>query len=238
MKRNSILKGVGLFMVTWVIIAIVSFVIFRPIEHHTTPILVSSLAIIVSVILFLYVKRSIDYFSLISFFGMFIVLGIFYLIPISDNIPVDAIELNAQVSSSFEDRYDYAQALFYEIEGRWYSPIRQYFLEPHKVFFIKSFSFFWNTESYVDSNVQAQIFRKMLLASGRFSKEEVLVVQHWCVSSPHGVVKILHPDRTIYADLWAVDNFPREGVEETYEFGMYAKSPCNILGGRGFKELE
>jgi len=231
MKRDSILKGVGLFIMAWVIITIVSFVIFKPIERHTMPILISSIAIIVSIILFLYVKRVIDYVSLISFFGMFVVLGIFYLVPISDNIPVDAIELNAQVSSGFEDRYDYAQALFYEIEGRWYSPIRQYFLEPPKVFFIKSFSFFWNTESYVDSNVQAQMFRKMLLASGRFSKEEVRVVQHWCVSSPHGVVEIEHASGTIYGDLWAVDNFPREGVEEIYEFGMYARSPCNVLGG-------
>ena len=222
---NFFFRGIALFVLIWLINVFIAFVIFKPIESHTNYIMLSFLLADVTTITTLYLKKRINYFSLIGFFSMFVVIAILYFIPLSSNIPSDAIVLNNQISYKYEDRYDYAQALFYNLEKRWDSPIRQYMIEPHKVLLIRSFSYFWNTNGYVDSNIQAQIFTKLLIQSNRFSSDEVKVEEHWCTITPHGVVYIKGPIGPIYADLWAVDNFPE------YKFGMYAKRPCNHLGG-------
>ena len=138
------------------------------------------------------------------------------------------------ISNKNDNKYDYAKELFYEIEKNWDSPIRQYLLEPHKIFFIRDFNYFWNVKGYVDSKIQAQIYQRLLIDSKRFDGNEVILKQKWCVNSPHGMIIIKHSEQDIYADFWAVDGFPRPGIPEEYNFGQYAVKPCNKLEGEPY----
>ena len=202
----DMLKGLATLASAWLILSFFSFVVFSRAEEHTAPILISSLLVFVFLLVF-----------------------IFY-IPINDDIPEEAREFNENISERYEDRYDYAEALLFELNDLWISPVRQYLLEPHKNFFIKDFEYFWEEQgSYVDSNIQSQIYRNLLLESNRFEEDEVDLRRTVCTNSPHTYVAIIHEDREIYADLWASSYF------EEYEFGMYTSIPCNELLGERFE---
>lgn len=164
------------------------------------------------------------------FYGLsFPVAAGLFLIPINNNIPADARAFNDRLVAQHEERLDYARALFDILVERWSAPLRQYLLEPHKVFLIKDFRYFWSSEGgYVDSNAQAQMYRRLLIASGRFLPDEVELALLGCGLSPHAFVALHLGSQPIYADLWAADNVPG------YEFGMYAAAPCHELRGEPF----
>lgn len=230
----NLLKGILIIIILWFVNVFIAFVIFKPIDEHTKIIniswIITDIIIYIVLVKLKYTNKQVNIFALLTI----VLLIIIYLIPINSNIPKEAIELNKKISDNNTNKYEYAKALFYDIEKRWRSPIRQYLLEPHKIFFIRDFNYFWNVKGYVDSSIQAQIYRKLLLNSDRFNKNEVLFKQKWCVNSPHGVVIIKTAERDIYADLWAVDGFPRPGIPEKYFFGQYTARPCNKLTGEPF----
>jgi len=231
----NIFKGIALIVVLWAINTFIAFVIFTPTDEHTKIInitwLITDIALYIFLVKLKFINWQVNVFAILTVLTLVL---LYMFAPVNRNIPEEAISLNDELSSGHRDAYEYAEELFYEVEKKWGSPIRQYLLEPHKIFFIRDFEVLWNEEGYVDSSLQAQIYRRLLLASGRFGEEEVIVKQKWCVNSPHGVTVIHHPKKDIYADLWAVDNFPREGIDEEYQFGKYAVRPCDVLAGEGF----
>ena len=225
---KELFKGIILVFLIWIINIIIAFGIFSPTQQDTLIILISWFVIDVFLILFLFNRKLINKNVLIFSVMMMVVLGIFYLIPVNSNIPDSAKELNEEISSENSDRIKYAEELFFEIETKWNSPIREYLRQPQKVFFIKDFETLWNVEGYLPSNLQAQMYERLLIESGRFEINEIEFKNAFCSNSPHGFVII--EDR-IFADLWAVDTFPREGIEEVYEFGQRAEFPCDKLIG-------
>jgi len=230
----NLIKGILLIAILWIVNTFIAFVIFKPIDEHTKIInnfwIITDIVIYVSLYKFKHINWQVNLFALLTIF----LLILLYFVPINNNLPLEAIELNNNISNKHDNKYEYAKELFYEIEKKWNSPIRQYLIEPHKIFFIRDFKYFWNTKGYVDSDKQSQIYKKLLLNSKRFNKQEVIKKQKWCTNSPHGIVIIKHPEKDIYADFWAVDGFPRPSIDEEYEFGMYAAKPCNRLEGEGF----
>lgn len=230
MQVIDIVKGIGLIVLIWIVHVVVAFVIFN---RETSVSLIIPAWLVADATLYIillragFINRWVNIFAVL----FIVVLAIFYLIPISQTFSQEALELNTRISAQHDDKYQYAKELFFEMEGKWSSPVRQYLLEPHKVFFIKSGRYLWNVEEgkYVDSNTQASLYRNLLIQSGRFSDDEVVVEQHWCTNSPHGVVAIQKDDEILYADLWAVDNF------EGYKFGQYTASPCDVLTGKAFE---
>jgi len=158
-------------------------------------------------------------------FGLMVAL---YAIPLRGDLPPAALALNRKISDANKDRYEYARDLFHAIAGRFISPTREYLLEPQKIFLIKSASYYWKHRGYVPSHLQAQLYRRLLLASGRFSESEVVYETGRCYNSPHGYVIIRHPDRLIYADLWAAQNI------DDYQFGQLVEMPsCETLSLKG-----
>jgi hypothetical protein len=227
----NISKGIGLIILLWLINVFIAFVIFTPADEDTVRINITWLITDVLVLAGLYKIKLLNKWA-----GIFAILTIaflvlMYLTPISSRMPPEALELNQKISAEYDNKYDYAKALFFEIEKRWTSPVRQYLLEPHKVFFIKSPSFFWkHKDEYADSNIQAQIYSTLLLESNRFTEQEIVLKQKWCVNSPHRVVIIKAPERDIFADLWAVDHFGKAN----YSFGQYTLAPCEELTGEPY----
>lgn len=231
--RNALLgfgKGIGLLILLWAINAFIAFVIFNR-ETDIWLVLPTWFMFDASICVILYRGGLLDRFVALGAAISVLFLAILYLVPANNNFPDDALLLNKQLGARYGDNYEYAEALFSAVEKRWTSPTRQYLLEPHKVFFIKSAKYFWNLPkgAYVDSNVQAHLYRNLLLLSTRFAPEEIVVEQHFCTNSPHGVVVLKKDGEKIYADLWAVDNF-RE-----YRFGQYTKSPCDTLTGAAIR---
>jgi hypothetical protein len=218
-------KGLFLFWGFYGLLAAVAFGIF---SRETNAYLILGLFAVFAVVIWwlLWRNRLINWTTAAFFVLSFLIAAGLFFRPVNANIPSEALALNRDVSARHADRIDYAEALFFTLAERWTSPVRQYLLEPHKVFLFKDFGYFWSRKGeYVDSNVQAQMYRHMLLASGRFGRDEVRLERHSCLNSPHTVVAIQAPDRVIHADLWAVDNFA------DYEFGMYTTAPCTELRG-------
>jgi len=226
MTHNFDLRGVGLIALFWAIITFIAFIIFNQ-ETDVKPIIFTWTLILLLVYLQLKRQRWINKAINITAIITTMVLLILYFIPINKDLPQEALDLNKEISERNQDKYQYAKELFFETEKKWTGPTRQYLLEPHKVFFIKDTTFFWNVEGYVPSNIQSQIYQGLLLESGRFTEEEVVLKQGVCTNSPHGYVEIKHPDRVIYADHWAVDHFD-------YKFGQVAFVPCTELVGEEF----
>lgn len=239
MKRDltkNILKGILLIIYLWLINTFIAFVPFSR-ESNTRLIIITWILIDSAFIYYLNKKKYINRIVIVSAIIFLLAVIGFYFLPINSNFTKEAINLNNQLSQEHQNKYDYAKALFFELEKKYTSPIRQYLLEPWKVVLIKDFKYFWNLKegSYVDSNIQGRMYRKLLLESKRFSQEEVEIHQSFCTNSPHLLVKIKHPDReTIWADFWAVDNFPRKEVEQKYEFGLRTIRPCDALIGKSY----
>tara|TARA_Y100000310_G_scaffold225672_1_gene227721 strand:+ start:17028 stop:17756 length:729 start_codon:yes stop_codon:yes gene_type:complete len=229
-------KGIFLIVLIWIINVFIAFVPFS-VESNTRQIIWTWLIVDALLIYFLYRKKYFNWVVVLSAVGSVLILVLFYFLPLDSNIPESALELNNKIAGENENKYEYAKELFFEVEKKYTSPIRQYLLEPWKVFWIKDFEYFWNLPEgdYVDSNIQGRVYRKLLFESGRFSKEEVTIHQSFCSNSPHLLVKIEHPEREpIWVDFWAVDNFPGVESDETYEFGMRTIRPCDKLVGVGY----
>lgn len=217
-RRQKVLIGVGLIVYLWVLFAFIAFVIFDR-QTKSLTIVATTLAIFVITVVVLAWKRLVD-LETGGYAVLFIALVVgLYMIPLRDNLPTEAKELNVALSSRHADRYEYARALLWAIAGRFTGPTREYMLQPLRIFVIKSPTYFWETEGYVPSHLQAQLYRHMLLDSGRFKKSEVEYKMGRCFNSPHGYVVIHHPQRLIYADLWAAARF------DEYKFGQLVDMP-------------
>lgn len=237
MKRSlfiNSLKGVGLIVLLWIVNTAIAFLIFNR-ESNTKSIILTWLIVDFLIYLILYKRKFTNKIVNISALTVLVILSLLYFVPISTSLPQEALELNEEISNKHIDKYQYAKELFFETEKKWTGPVREYLLQPHKIFFVKSSKFFWAVEGYVPSNIQAEMYRNLLLESGRFTEDEVIFEQGFCANSPHGYVSIKHPNKTIYIDHWAVDNFPRKGIPEIYKFGQVAKRPCDELFGEEFK---
>lgn len=218
------LAGSGLVVLFWGLWAVVAFVLFDR-ETNGLLIIAVTLAILLPVVMMMHRRGLADWRTALYSVLFIVFLALMYMIPIRGDLPRDAQAHNQRISQQHEDRYRYAEAVFFALAERYTGPIREYIRKPHRVFFIKEVAYFWNAEGqYVPSHIQAQLYRRMLLASGRFDPGEVEMRTGGCVNSPHGYVVIHHPEREIYADLWAVDNF------DDYRFGQRVEMPgCGRL---------
>jgi hypothetical protein len=223
---GEFLRGFALFWAFYLLLAGIAFGIFS----RETPAawIFGGFALVATLLWWLLWRTRMVNWLTVPFLALsFLIAAGLFLWPVNDNIPAEAHAANTALAERHPDRLDYAEAVFFMLADRWVSPVRQYLIEPHKVFFIKDFAYFWTRPGqYVDSDVQAQMYRHLLLASGRFVENEVRLERHFCTNSPHTVVAISGPGRTVHADLWAADNFP------DYEFGMYTTSPCTELSGQ------
>ncbi|HVL77518.1 MAG TPA: hypothetical protein VM406_16010 [Noviherbaspirillum sp.] len=216
---RALLLGPGLVIFLWALWAFIAFVLFDR-DAHGLVIVGVTLVLFFIVVLLLRRRGWADWRTGL-YAGLFIgLLVLMYMIPIRGALPPDAHALNQRANAAHADRYDYAASIFDEVVARYVAPTREYILQPHRIFLVKDTAYFWNAQGgYVPSHIQAQLYRKLLLASGRFAEQEVELRTGGCVNSPHGYVVIHHPEREIFADLWAADQF------EEYRFGQRVQMP-------------
>jgi hypothetical protein len=218
-------KGFALF---WGAFFLLSFIAFVPFSRESSAYLILAVwaAILAILVWLLWRQRLVGWMTLGFSLLTFVVTASLFFVPVNDNIPAEARALNRDIAAEHDNRYAYAEALFFALTERWTTPTRQYLLEPHKVLFKRDFAYFWERPGeYVDSNLQAQIYKRLLLDSGRFADEELWLERYHCINSPHTVLAIQGDDRIVHADLWAADHF------DDYRFGMFTAVPCTELYG-------
>lgn len=226
-RWQKVIIGITLVALFWVLFAVLAFV---PSDRETSAAIILSVTGVVylAFLLFLRWRRLVD-LETGAYSVLFITLLIgLYAIPLRDDLHPEARAVNERISADHDDRYEYARELFWQVVGRFTGPTREYLIQPQRIFILKSARYYWETEGYMPSHLQAQLYRHLLLDSGRFSSEEVLYRTGRCFNSPHGYVVLLHPDRKIHADLWAAANI------EEYRFGQVVQMPsCDRLAAGG-----
>jgi hypothetical protein len=217
-RWQKVLTGAALIALLWAVMAAVAFIPFGR-DSSALHIIATALVVFAAIVAVLAVRRWVDLET-----GVYAVLTIAvlvgaYMVPLRSELPPAAQQMNRELSAQHGDRYRYAQALFWRIAESFTGPTREYLLQPLRIFVIKSPTYYWETRGYMPSHLQAQLYRTMLLASGRFEPAEVEYKTGRCFNSPHGYVVIHHPQRRIYADLWAAANF------DEYRFGQVVDMP-------------
>jgi hypothetical protein len=217
-RWQKVAIGATLIALLWIILAAVAFIPFGR-DSPALAIIATGLAVFAVIVALLAIRRRVDLetgaYSLLTIAAL---VGA-YMIPLRSALPPAAEELNRELSAQHEDRYRYAHTLFWRIAESFTGPTREYLLQPLRIFAIKSPTYFWETRGYMPSHLQAQLYRTMLLASSRFEPDEVEYKTGRCFNSPHGYVVIHHPQRRVYADLWAAANF------DGYRFGQVVDMP-------------
>ncbi len=212
------LAGIGLLVGLWVLTAVSGFVLF---DRDTSAQLVVSVALAAfaaAVTVLVWMQR-VGWVEAGWALATLALLVVMYSIPLRDDLPDDALERIEVFSARHEDQYAFARELFWENAGRFTSPTREYLLQPQRVFLHRSARYFWETEGYMPSHLQTQLYRLMLIASGRFDADELVLRTGRCFNSPHGYLQIKHPAHELFADLWAAQTF------EEYRFGQVVDMP-------------
>jgi len=216
----------------WLLTALIAFVIF----DRDTPglwVVSVSLFIFIAVVIALVRARRLGWQEAGWAAATVAVMVGLYNIPLRDDLPEAALERVQALSAQHKDRYSFARELFWENARRFTGPTREYLLQPQRVFLLKSARYFWETEGYVPSHLQTQLYRHMLIASGRFQADELVLRTGRCFNSPHGFLEIKHPTREIFADLWAAQTF------DDYRFGQVVDMPsCDGLTAQAEPEGE
>lgn len=214
-----ILTGIGLIAWLWLLMALVAFVAF---DRDTPALLIVSitLALWAATLVLLGWRGRLDLET-----GLYLLLTLallvgLYMLPLRDDLPREARALAREIADrNPDDRYAFARELFWTLPGRFTGPTREYLLQPQRIFLQRSASYYWETGGYVPSHLLAQLYRHLLIDSGRFEAGEVRYRTGRCFNSPHGYVEIDHPERIVYADIWAAMAF------EEYRFGQVVDMP-------------
>ncbi|PYQ62651.1 MAG: hypothetical protein DMF58_01155 [Acidobacteria bacterium] len=193
------LVGFLLIPLFWFLFAFFAFVPFNR-KTSAQRILAVTGAAFLAILILLHRRRLLGFESGIDSGFLFGLMVALYAIPLRGDLPAAALTLNQKISDANKDRYEYARDLFHAIAGRFISPTREYLLEPQKIFLIKSASYYWKHRGYVPSHLQAQLYRRLLLASGRFIESEAVYETGRCYNSPHGYV-IIRPECRVVKDL-------------------------------------
>lgn len=219
-SRRSLKLVIGFALVAWLWL-LMSFIAFVPF-HRDSPaltIVVTTLVLFAISVIVLVRMRRLDWeTAAYAGLALAILVGL-YSRALRDDLPTDAIAVIKRHSEMHQDRYDFSRALFWETSERFTGPTREYLLQPQRIFLFRSSAYYWETAGYVPSHLLAQLYRHMLIASGRFEPEEVVYRTGRCFNSPHGYVEISHPDRELMADLWAAQQF------DEYQFGQVVDMP-------------
>ena len=214
----KVLMGIGLIVWLWSLAAVIAF---GPFDRDSAAFAVAgaTLAVFILSVALLARQRQVDWeTALYSLLAIAVLVGL-YNVPLRNDLPADALALVERYSEQQSDRYEFARDLFWDISKRFTGPTREYLLQPQRIFLLKSSAYYWETQGYVPSHLLTQLYRHMLIASGRFEPDEVRFRTGRCFNSPHGFLEIAHPDRELLADLWAAQQF------EDYEFGQVVDMP-------------
>jgi len=152
-----------------------------------------------------------------------IVLFVIYRLPLQGEIPEEMIKKAKELDEMSKDKLELAKNTYLFVDSKFTSPIREYLRQPDRIF-LKNRNAIWNLQNeYIPSNTQNEIYKDLLLLTGKFKEEEFTYTQEMCEISPHEYWKLKIDNNTIFIDLWMSDN---SILNDT--FGCYSPRPCNF----------
>lgn len=217
-RSTRVLIGVGLVAWLWLLASVVAFV---PFDRDTPAewIVGTTLATFLLTVAMLVWRRRADWetgvYSLLTIAAL---VGLYH-VPLRDDLSDEMLAVVERTSQRHQDRHAFARYLFWDTALAFTGPSREYLLQPQRIFVLKSATYYWETRGYMPSHLLTQLYRHMLIASERFSPDEVRYRTGRCFNSPHGYLEIEHPTQILRADLWAAQNF------DDYRFGQVVDMP-------------
>lgn len=147
-----------------------------------------------------------------------IVLFVIYRLPLQGDIPKEMIEKAKELDKMSKDKLELVRNVYDFVNISYQSPIRQYLREPNKIF-QKNIATIWNLRgSYMPSNAQNEIFKIMIILTGKFQESELIYHQSFCQISPHEYYELKIENQTYFIDLW--------GADWEIPFGCFSPIPC------------
>jgi len=126
-------------------------------------------------------------YVIVSIAVVLMLIYIFYRVPLTKNYPNEMIQKVNELSEMSETKLDLAKNIYLFVNNSYTSPIRQYLREPNKIF-QRDVKKVWNNQGeYYPSNTHTQnnMFKEMLVLSGRFEKDNFKFIQSWCTLVAH-----------------------------------------------------
>ena len=165
--------------------------------------------------------------TIIVIISIIILFYILYRMPLNNNIPTEMEQKAIEISKMSKTKLELARNVYDFVNDSYTSPFRQYLKELEKIF-QKDTAIIWkNRNSYYPSHIQNQIYKKMLLLTGRFSEQDFQYIQSICQISPHEFWILNINGKFVYIDLWNADHNGR--------FNCHSARPCNdenvVCGG-------
>lgn len=210
--------GIGLIAWLWLLTAVLAFTLFDR-DSPALAILATSLSVFAVSVGALLWRWRLGWLTGLYSLLTLVVLVALYSRPLLDDLPDEARAMIDQTSTGETDRYQFAEALFWAFTPLFTGPTREYLLQPQRIFLQRSSTYYWESQGYVPSHLLAQLYRHMLIESGRFDADEVEYKTGRCFNSPHGYVEIAHPEQELFADPWAAQRF------DDYRFGQVVDMP-------------
>lgn len=147
-----------------------------------------------------------------------IVISIVYISPLQGETPKEMSLLSKELDMISNTKLELIRNVYDVVNQSYTSEIRQYLKEPNKIF-TKDIATIWNLKgSYMPSNSQNEIFKRMLISTGKFQEGDFLYHQSFCQISPHEYYELTIENQTYFIDLW--------GADWDIPFGCYAPIPC------------
>lgn len=155
---------------------------------------------------------------IITIIIILITLYLVYKMPLQGEVPEDMINKARELDEMSKDKLELVKNVYDFINQSYTSPIRQYLIEPKKIF-IKDKQTIWNLRGrYMPSYQQNLMAKEMLLATGKFDEKDFELRSGWCEISPHSVLFVNIDGKKVAIDTWFADNFG--------EFNCYTFRPC------------
>jgi len=114
-------------------------------------------------------------------------------------------------SNKSESKLDYLKYIYDEIGNKYTSRPRYYLREPFNKFFETNVSEIWEGTPDRPSTIQNYMLKLILIKSGRFIESDIVIINTYCVITPHQYLKVRLDKEWVNVDLW--------DREKPHEFG-------------------
>jgi len=143
--------------------------------------------------------------------------------PLKGETPVEMEQKAEELKEKTITKLELARETYNFVNQKYTSPVREYLRQPGKVF-LKDREVIWNLSmEYVHSGIQNEIFKELLILTEEFNESDFVLIQSYCLNSPHNYWILNISNQEIPIDLWVADN----NNLSNSAFGCFSEYPCN-----------
>lgn len=165
-------------------------------------------------------KNKLAKWIIIGFLIFLIFNYLFILVPLNGKYPAEMVNAVNELNKT-SDNMLFAKQVYDYVNKKYTSPPFRYLVQYDRVL-VRNINKIWNLEGYLPCNSQLDLFKKMLILSGRFTKDDIKNKYGWCIITPHEWIELNVNEKSVLVDLW--------GADHDAQFGQRYSLPCNDKG--------